>query len=149
MLLYQWMPFQSLFIVLQLGYNSQGLLWRGYWALVEADCPGCYWLCFYSDIKSSGLGKIVILWPDLILPLFGCCFIPVGFDFILWLLAKGVGNEMPGRKFWNTVRCEPWRYIIKCVFRYWRMKKKWKGLGRMGWGAPKEGGKDGILLGST
>lgn len=59
--------------MLQLSYTSQGLLWRGCCALVEADCPGSYWLCFYSGIKSSGLGKIVILGADLVLPLFGCC----------------------------------------------------------------------------
>lgn len=51
---------------------------------------------FGEDCNSGSWSCIAFVW---------LLFISIGFDFTLWLSARGVGYEMPGRKFWDTVQC--------------------------------------------
>lgn len=40
--------FYVLLPVLQLWWNSHGLLWWVSWILMDTYCTGCYWFCFYT-----------------------------------------------------------------------------------------------------
>lgn len=69
--------------MLQVCWNTQGLLWKDRWALVETFYPGFYWLCFYVGILASRIRTIIDMVLILGFPLLSECFVP-WFLLILW-----------------------------------------------------------------
>lgn len=90
--------------MLPLCRSIQGLLSKGYWAIVETYCYICYLLCLsagfwvWKNYKSRYWSLIFLCW--------------VWFSF-LWFLGEYSSSVLPGRKFFcDPGKCDYWWFQL-------------------------------------
>ena len=73
--------------------------------------------------------QIIPLISGTFFSLLGRCFTSL-FSVSSLILEECGGCVLPGRKFWNPVRCDHWSFWVKCLSRHWKlMLRNGDGLG--------------------